>query len=59
MFYVALGDTLFEYQSFLDALDASFKYFKVFKIDFPQESTKFWKLIDAASVINSFQPDTE
>lgn len=67
LFYVALGDALFEYRSFIDALDACFKYFKVFKIDFPLESIKFWKFLDAvfyktntetepalASVINSF-----
>lgn len=38
-FYVAFGD-------FVEALDASFKCFKVFKLDYPKESTKFWKFID-------------
>lgn len=35
LFYVAFGSTIFEYNSFIDALDACFKYFKVLKLEFP------------------------
>ncbi len=73
LFYVALGGTLFEYDSFIHALDACFKYFKVLKIEFPKESIKFWQFIDAtfyktttepiepalASIIDSFVLDSD
>lgn len=45
-FYVASGDVLYQFKSFVEALDASFKCFKVFKLDYPKESVKFWKFID-------------
>ncbi len=45
-FYVGLGDLLFKFSSFIDALDASFKCFKVFQLDYPIESAKFWKFIN-------------
>lgn len=46
-FYVALGDVLYEFHSFVEALDATFKCYKVLRLDYPKESTKFWKLIDS------------
>lgn len=46
-FFVALGNVLFEFDSFVKALDICFKCYKVFKIDFPKESIKFWRFLDA------------
>lgn len=46
-FFVALANVLFEFDNFIEALDICFKCYKVLKIDFPKESIKFWKFIDA------------
>lgn len=46
VFYVALGDVLYEFNSFVEALDASFKCYKVLCLDYPKESVKFWKFMD-------------
>ncbi len=46
-FFVALGNVLLEFDSFVLALDAAFKCFKTLNIDFPAESFKFWNFINA------------
>lgn len=69
-FYVAMGDILYKFNSFIEALDASFKCYKVLKRDYPKDSAKFWNFIDSVfyktrneqnsqvlAVINSFQFD--
>lgn len=45
-FFVALGDVLFKFNSFIEALDASFKCYKALRLDYPKESVKFWEFID-------------
>lgn len=45
-FYVALGDILYKFNSFIEALDASFKCFKVLQLDYPKESINFWTFVD-------------
>lgn len=70
VFYVAMGNILYKFNSFIEALDASFKCYKVLKRDYPKESAKFWNFIDAvfyktcneqnpevSAVINSLQLD--
>lgn len=45
-FYVALDGALFQFNSFIEALDASFKCYKVLRLDYPKESVNFWKFIN-------------
>lgn len=47
-FFVVMGDIIYEFKSFIEALDASFKIYKVLKRKYAKESSKFWNFIDLA-----------
>lgn len=46
-FFVVIGDIIYEFKSFTEALDASFKIYKVLERNYAKESSKFWNFIDS------------
>lgn len=45
-YVVAVDDALYSFTTILDAMDAAFKCFIIFKIPFPPTVSKFWTLIN-------------
>lgn len=41
-YFIGLGDTIYACESLIEALDASFKLFVMFKIPFPPECKRIW-----------------
>lgn len=45
-YFMGVGATIYECPSFIDALDAAFKFFVVFKINFPPDCSKIWHFLN-------------
>ncbi len=46
-FVVALHDVYYSFDNFIDAMDAAFKCFVFYRINYPPQVKRFWTLINA------------